>query len=226
MSVTATDGFSGKTSVQVTVSDNGASRLVRVPVVVMPEPAKDPVVVPKTLESSIINWKESPNAIGYIVKLDGSAVCWTASRSCAVTTLVGPKTGVEVVSRGNDGLQTSISAEFKAPTNPIPALTVNFRTASSALSSAAKSELREVATVIANAGYEKLQVFGHTDIRGGIDNNKLSLDRAEAVIAYLKTVLPNVQFRVAAYASTVPLGDNKTPEGLALNRRAEISIWP
>ena len=207
--------------------ENGTkTQTVRVPVVILPEVAKDPVSIATAIDSAFISWNESPNAIGYTVKVDGQAVCSTTATSCAAPVLIGPKTSIEVISRGNDGLQSTTKSEFKAPAQAIPALTVNFPTASSVLNSSAKSELKDIAAAIVKTGYTTVQVAGHTDSRGGTDNNKLSAARAQAVVKYLQSLVPNVNFKVGASAASQPVASNATVDGQAANRRAEISLLP
>ena len=69
-----------------------------------------------------------------------------------------------------------------------------------------------------------LEVQGHTDSTGGADHNRtLSEARAASVVKWLvahgvadKRLVPK------GYGDTVPVGDNKTPEGRAKNRRVEL----
>ncbi len=72
----------------------------------------------------------------------------------------------------------------------------------------------------------KIEISGHTDNSGKpADNLELSNNRAKAVVNYLisKKISP---FRLLfkGYGETKPLGDNKTEEGRALNRRTEMKI--
>ena len=72
----------------------------------------------------------------------------------------------------------------------------------------------------------KIEISGHTDNTGKpADNLELSNNRAKAVVNYLisKKISP---FRLLfkGYGETKPLGDNKTEEGRALNRRTEMKI--
>ena len=69
-----------------------------------------------------------------------------------------------------------------------------------------------------------LEVQGHTDSTGKADHNQvLSEQRAASVVKWLvahgvadKRLVPK------GYGDTVPLGDNKTPDGRAKNRRVEL----
>lgn len=70
-----------------------------------------------------------------------------------------------------------------------------------------------------------MTITGHTDARGEEEyNERLSLRRAEAVLAYLKSNLPAAAleklklFTVGA-GEREPIADNDTPEGQVANRR-------
>ena len=73
---------------------------------------------------------------------------------------------------------------------------------------------------------QEIEIGGHTDNVGSAASNlKLSMDRANTVRAYLLTkgISPD---RVTAqgYGATVPIAENTTAEGRALNRRTEVTI--
>jgi outer membrane protein OmpA-like peptidoglycan-associated protein len=72
----------------------------------------------------------------------------------------------------------------------------------------------------------KIQLEGHTDNVGtAADNQKLSENRAKAVVAYLtgKGVAP-ARLMAKGFGATRPVADNKTEEGRAQNRRTELKI--
>jgi outer membrane protein OmpA-like peptidoglycan-associated protein len=72
----------------------------------------------------------------------------------------------------------------------------------------------------------QLQVIGHTDSTGSdAVNNPLSLDRAEAVRAYLgRHNVPASRIQVEGRGEREPVADNATPAGRAQNRRVEIFL--
>ena len=224
IAIKANPGFTGKTEIQVVVNDEGTSEVINVQVTVLPEPVPNTQMVPKAINSNTISWSASPNAISYEVQVYDQTVCVTSQTSCQVAVPIGPKTKVEVVAKGNDETENPVVVKYENK-KPIPALTAFFATGKSVLSATAKTELQDIAQIIKVEGFSRIQVYGHTDIRGGIDNNKLSKDRAQVVINYLKKLVPNTQFKIAGYASTQPIGDNQTEAGLAANRRAEVSVW-
>ena len=100
-----------------------------------------------------------------------------------------------------------------------------------------KAELREGAAPILEAVAKdmvsmenEIRVEGHTDnvpIRGGAfkSNWELSMARAYAVIKQLQAAgVDPRRISGVGYGEYRPLGDNKTPDGRAKNRRIEISL--
>ena len=215
--------FSGKTTVSVTVTNNGEESTVLIPVIV---PPNAPVAQssPQTLREATVKWEPSTNATSYEVVYRGAVVCETTETACVLPNTVGPKTPVNVIAKGNDDTQNEVKPTLVIE-KPIPALVVNFNLSSATLTLDAKLEMKSVATIIKREGFTRLVVTGHTDIQSGIDNQMLSKARAAATKAYLEKLLPNVKFKIGAYAATKPVADNVTQEGFAANRRAEISVW-
>ena len=101
-----------------------------------------------------------------------------------------------------------------------------FPTGKYTLNSQAKAVLTRFATSLKNNPNTNVQIYGYTDNTGSFAvNEKLSNERAEAVLSYLANA------GVAATrlsAQGVPMADyiasNDTPEGRAQNRRVEIYI--
>jgi flagellar motor protein MotB len=137
---------------------------------------------------------------------------------------VGPATPIRVVAIGGSETKSEIEPVFKQE-KVIPALTVNFATASFRLSEAFKQELRDLAEVIAREGFTSLIVYGHTDSRS-YDNRTLSRNRAQVTRDFLANLLPGVEFKVAGFAATQKVAAENSKAGLAQNRRAEVRIAP
>lgn len=102
----------------------------------------------------------------------------------------------------------------------------NFETGKATLEEDSYKVLDELVAYLIRKDDEKIEVGGHTDNVGKpAANLALSLERANTVRAYLLTkgIDPD---RVTAkgYGMTVPIGDNKTEEGRAQNRRTEVTI--
>jgi outer membrane protein OmpA-like peptidoglycan-associated protein len=73
----------------------------------------------------------------------------------------------------------------------------------------------------------KVQIEGHTDSIGDPKANmKLSEKRADAVEKYLIDVCktPSNRLKAKGFGDTVPIGDNKTKQGQAKNRRVDFSV--
>lgn len=72
----------------------------------------------------------------------------------------------------------------------------------------------------------KIMVDGHTDsVKGKVDNQKLSTDRAKAVAAAVARKRPDLVAKVAGHADSDPVQteDPKDPSTRAANRRVEIT---
>ena len=100
--------------------------------------------------------------------------------------------------------------------------------------SAGKEKLRRLAGTL-NADFKDytIEVQGHTDTEPILktkdkykSNWELSYDRAQTVVYYLIKscrVKPE-RVRAAACGQYAPVASNKTPEGMAKNRRVEIVV--
>ena len=71
-----------------------------------------------------------------------------------------------------------------------------------------------------------IEISGHTDNTGSDEiNNKLSLERANAVKDYLLNGnIDSSRIRTKGYGKSKPKADNSTEEGRQINRRVEIEI--
>ena len=98
-----------------------------------------------------------------------------------------------------------------------------------ALPASMTSKLDEVAAKMKSdpkGGF--LDIIGYTDNRGTAQaNEKVGLERANAVKRYLfeKHQIPLFRMNCISYGAENPVGDNKTKEGRAQNRRVEIKLW-
>ena len=101
-------------------------------------------------------------------------------------------------------------------------VTISFATNSAGLSEEGKKQLEEVAKCITSA----TEVGGHTDSDGSdVYNAKLSKARANAVIAYIKSIDKEKGSLLTAigYGESKPVADNASEEGKAKNRRIEFA---
>lgn len=91
------------------------------------------------------------------------------------------------------------------------------------------SLMSKVQKAIQTFGQPLVTVEGHTDSIGSTEvNQRLSLERAEAVMAYLvaNQTLPADRISASGYGPDRPLASNATPEGRAVNRRIDVLITP
>ncbi len=106
--------------------------------------------------------------------------------------------------------------------------TVNFASGSYTISDSGKDALRLLAGSAIGRKGDIIQVKGFADSSGNAAmNEKLSMDRAQAVIAYLlqKCSVP-LRHIVAPGAMGIadPAAPNEVPEGCAENRRVEVKV--
>lgn len=86
--------------------------------------------------------------------------------------------------------------------------------------------LDKVAGTLANNPSMAIQINGHTDIIGTDDYNQaLSMNRAQMVVQYLLDAgITMDRISIHGYGFTLPVADNNTEQGKALNRRVEILL--
>jgi outer membrane protein OmpA-like peptidoglycan-associated protein len=224
----------GKYTLKVTFTPTD-SRVSPATAEVTIEVTAKPVVIPAAPVSpsysvsgspkTTITWGAGKDAATYTVLVDGKNACSVAALTCEVATLLGPKNVVTVTSVATSGkTSAAVPATYVAPAASQVLAVVNFDTAKSVIKATESAKLRAFAATIKETGYTTLTVYGHTDSVSGIDNQKLSVARANATITYMKKLLPGVTFVVSGFAASEPVADNATAEGKAANRRAEIFI--
>lgn len=108
-----------------------------------------------------------------------------------------------------------------------------FKSGSYDVTDRAKEVLGKVAKVLNNQPDIEFQVEGHTDSlpiksTGILDNWDLSVKRATTVVRILQDTygLDPKRMTAAGRSQYVPLADNSTAEGRAVNRRTRIVILP
>lgn len=104
---------------------------------------------------------------------------------------------------------------------------IEFQTGKDLLSATSLSELDKLYHLLKENPKLSLQIFGHTDNRGGADNNLwLSQKRAEAIGAYLmKKGIEKSRLTARGNGEKFPIADNATAAGRAINRRIEVMLW-
>ena len=229
VAVQARPGFSGKTTVAITVTSAEEVSTITAEVIVIPLPVTNPVVRVVSEDRARIQWIRSPNAVTYEVTQGGRLLCTTARSICTVTEGISATEPVQIKALGRD--QTESTAKqatyVEAPSVrvvPDVALVVNFDTAKFNLDNQDRRLIRAFAADVERFGFKEVDISGHTDSRGGIDNNVLSNNRAKAARAYLLTLLPNLKVTINGFADAINVAPNTTVQGLAANRRAEFRV--
>src|SRR5258708_4872902 len=132
-----------------------------------------------------------------------------------------------------DGEEVKLGLNPLDPSDDVPVIKVgeriilegvNFETAKTTLLPGAMKILDQVAASLQGYPNAEVAIHGHTDNVGGAKyNQKLSLERAEAVKAYLVTKgITASRIATKGFGFTKPVADNSSPEGRAKNRRIEF----
>jgi len=103
---------------------------------------------------------------------------------------------------------------------------IYFETGKAILRPESEDALNQVLRFLQNNPTMKLEISGHTDNTGSLRiNQKLSRDRASAVVNYLVGKgIPQEMLESKGYADTQPVANNSTPEGRTQNRRVEFKV--
>lgn len=106
--------------------------------------------------------------------------------------------------------------------------TLKFSSNGSDLSADTKAALdRFAADLKAQNQNVYVEIQGHTDSTGpGVNNERLGLQRAEAVRRYLAVAggIPLHRLAAVSYGETAPVADNKTRQGRMANRRVALVV--
>ena len=102
---------------------------------------------------------------------------------------------------------------------------IEFDTGKATLKAESDKTLSQVLALLQGQPDWKLRIEGHTDSTGTREGNQaLSQQRAAAVVAWLvKNGVAGSRLAAAGLGDTKPVGDNKTEEGRARNRRVELA---
>ena len=104
---------------------------------------------------------------------------------------------------------------------------IQFLADSAILNQTERVKLQEIANILRNIPGIKLEVSGHTALAGTAENRlRISQERARAVATYLVSLgaCDPANITSIGYGAARPVADNSTEQGMALNRRVEITI--
>ena len=113
-------------------------------------------------------------------------------------------------------------------TGTITTNNIVFASGSSEIDPASKDILAEIGETLTRWPELRVEIGGHTDDTGRASfNQRLSEQRAQAVLDYLLAGFPGIQsaqYSVKGYGEEGPVADNATAEGRAANRRVEFKV--
>ncbi len=229
VSVQARTGFSGATTVVITLQSDEEISKITAEVLVLPLAPGNPTATITESSGTRIRWDRSPNAIKYEVTQGGEVLCNTSSVTCSVSKDLASTSTIFVRSIGKSQTTSeSVAAKYvaKPVTQVIPeiALVINFDTNKFNLDSGDRAQIQDFATKVLMFGYKEVDISGHTDSQGGVDNNLLSLNRAKSSREFLLSLIPALKVTINGFADAVNVASNLTAEGMARNRRAEFRV--
>ncbi len=126
-----------------------------------------------------------------------------------------------------DGPITQAEVECQDRLNQaVAGRSVVFHAGTADLAVASFELLNEVAAVMISCPVQRLEVAGHMDgLADEAENEKISQDRADAVVAYLlEKGVNSDKVTATGYGSLYPIAESETPAGRALNRRIEFRV--
>ena len=104
---------------------------------------------------------------------------------------------------------------------------IQFLANSAELAESERAKLREIARILGTIPDRNILVSGHTALAGTrAAQQRTSLERARSVANYLISLgaRTSAEITVRGYGADQPVADNSTEEGMAQNRRVEITI--
>ena len=119
------------------------------------------------------------------------------------------------------------TAELTAEGITIRLSNIQFNANSADIPESEKQKLREIAGILKAIPGKNILITGHTAMAGTReDRQRTSSERAQAAASYLIALGARRinEITVHGYGADRPIADNRTPQGMALNRRVEITI--
>ena len=104
---------------------------------------------------------------------------------------------------------------------------IQFEPDSTVLMASERPKLVEIANILRNFPGRKIQVAGHTAAAGSVEGQRtISLERARVIANYLVSygACRAEDIIAVGYGAERPIASNATAEGMARNRRVEITI--
>jgi len=135
---------------------------------------------------------------------------------------------VSVTTGVNHGAQPSKEVNLKPLTanTTLAFQNITFETNSAELNVSSYEQLNQLIELLAYNKQLKVEISAHTDdVGSNAYNMKLSIKRAESVVAYLvENNIPNEQLVAKGYGEEKPMLPNSSEENKAVNRRVELKV--
>ena len=155
------------------------------------------------------------------------------------TELAQPSSPTSDVVRIERLIRTADSVPQRAPEQVLElkesVVSANFISGTDRLTARGAAELDRLAASLQGLRVERALISAHTDSLRLIrearrrygTNQRLSEARAAAIVQYLQASLnwPDAVFGIRGYGADQPIADNRTAQGRARNRRAQIAVW-
>ena len=179
--------------------------------------------------------------VGATVGAAAGAIAGKDGKSTAIGAAIGTAIGAGVgaiIGRKMDKKAAELAAieaaqvETVEDANGLEAIKVTFDSGilfdfnKSTLNAASKESLKQFAAQMVDLPDTDITIYGHTDnIGSAAANEKVSLQRAEAVEKYLRNCgIAKERMTAEGKSFTMPVASNETEAGRAQNRRVEIYI--
>ena len=170
--------------------------------------------------------------VGALAGKDGKSTAIGAAIGTAVGAGVGAIIGNKMDKKAAEmAALEGAQVEIVKDANDLDAIKVTFdsgilfATNKSNLSDASKKSLAEFVKDMSDMKDTDITIFGHTDNTGKKEfNDKLSLERAQSVANYLKSLGMENNMVVEGKSWDMPVASNDTKEGRAQNRRVEVYV--
>jgi len=226
INITAVNGWTGRISVPVVVTQNGVLVELFIAVVEVPAPVLYPKFYLDDLQSATIKWQpDGSQVVFYNVYLGSQLLCTTPSTMCTQVGNLNTQADLHIEAVGHQSTFSTQVSPVYTSSKLIPATVVHFDTAKSLLKPYEQSLLDDLVMAARNMGLRTIYITGHTDSTGNYALNvKLSQARSTAVKKYVEKFFPNVTIIWKGFASNTPVSSNSTNSGRENNRRAEVSV--
>jgi len=175
-----------------------------------------------------VNSAPSVNALKYVVTDAGQPLCSTSGTDCPIaklyTIVTAPK--IEVQAIGANSTKSTLAPARLVVDRKVVGTLAHFAVGKYDLSASDKKLIDSVVKFAKTYGYTKVDATGHADIQQGMDNQALSDNRAKVAGAYFKSKDPAATVITVGYSDKKPIADSFSQKGLALNRRASVTLIP